>query len=665
MITTNLTLTNGATSEVPVQVTGITFEVDSKLAVNPSVIFPFDVAIDSSEIIGIDFDETLHTGDYTESITINTLGGRNDIVHAVTIDDLTPPIECDDGLVVDGCFDGEVLADDWAFDSASGIIEGNRLKITSEIETFGAARYTIVAEVGAEYEFSFDAEAGTHEGYQYSVYDWTNSSTTVPSTPYVPAEGRVSVIFTATGESTAVYVIRDGITVPGDCFVDNVSVKIRAAAPIEETPLPAVLLDVTSATDMSPNSPLVGDGVVDETLALEAIVADTNITNLYFPAGKTFRTETVIIGGHIKALSGGGVINSIEYEQGDGFPYGALKVTGVHTDFVVDGLTFFNEGRIGSEFNGQLTFEATMTNTQIRRCTFDSLDAYADCVKVYGEVGREVDGLYIYDNDFINVQAFAIEIFESTNPRDPNGLDDGLNNIYVVNNSFVGHTSSDYKEGISVAGARFNNNIYGNTLNGLELGIELHGTNHSYCYDNTMINTQGTPFMISGGHDEVVNGEDVKIYNNTSHQLEGSDTKFVQIYNGSLAEIYDNYFDCEMRIERRMTGVKAGVFGDIHHNTIVTRDGNSGILLADDGTGEDITSLKLRENDVYLGGTVNTGLSSNSTTLGVEFTDNNFYAEGETIFVHYNSDESPITASGNTGETGVPLPVNNTRLHHD
>ena len=74
MITTNLTLTNGETSEVPVQVTGITFEVDSKLAVNPSVVFPLTVAINSSEIVGIDFDETLHTGDYTESITINTLG---------------------------------------------------------------------------------------------------------------------------------------------------------------------------------------------------------------------------------------------------------------------------------------------------------------------------------------------------------------------------------------------------------------------------------------------------------------------------------------------------------------------------------------------------------------------------------------------------------------
>ncbi len=90
MITTNLTLTNGVTSVIPVQVTGITFEAGTKLAVNPATTFPFTVAIDSSVVVGIDFDETINTGDYTESLTVNTLGGNHDIVHAVTIDDTTP-----------------------------------------------------------------------------------------------------------------------------------------------------------------------------------------------------------------------------------------------------------------------------------------------------------------------------------------------------------------------------------------------------------------------------------------------------------------------------------------------------------------------------------------------------------------------------------------------
>ena len=85
MTTTNLTLSNGVTSDVAVQVTGITFEVDSKLST--AATFPITVAIDSSEVIGIDFDETLNTGDSTEQITINTLEGSYDITHTVNIVD--------------------------------------------------------------------------------------------------------------------------------------------------------------------------------------------------------------------------------------------------------------------------------------------------------------------------------------------------------------------------------------------------------------------------------------------------------------------------------------------------------------------------------------------------------------------------------------------------
>jgi len=225
MITTNLTLTNGATSETPIRVVGITFEVDSKLAVNPSVVFPLDVAIDSSEIIGIDFDETLYTGDYTESITVNTLGGRHDIVHAVTIDDLTPPVECDDGLIEDGCFDVGTMPSNLAFASTVGSIENNRLKVVTE-DTFCFARYNMsTLLVGDEYEFSFDAEAGTNVGYQYSAYDYDNAIENVPKTDYVPADGRVSFTFTATSPNTAIFLLRDGVSVFGDCYFDNVSLK--------------------------------------------------------------------------------------------------------------------------------------------------------------------------------------------------------------------------------------------------------------------------------------------------------------------------------------------------------------------------------------------------------------------------------------------------------
>ena len=99
MITTNLTLSNGATSEVDVVVTDITFKVDSKLST--SATFPLTIAIDSLEVVGIDFDETLWTGDYTEQITINTLGGNHDIVHTVNmVDGSTSNIVTSNGNVI-------------------------------------------------------------------------------------------------------------------------------------------------------------------------------------------------------------------------------------------------------------------------------------------------------------------------------------------------------------------------------------------------------------------------------------------------------------------------------------------------------------------------------------------------------------------------------------
>ncbi len=108
MTTTNLILNNGATSNVPVTCTGITFEVDSKLSVNASVVFPLEVAVGSFETVGIDFDETLWTGDYTEQITIVTAGGDNDIVHTVNIvDTSTAPIAITDFEAIGGL--GQVL----------------------------------------------------------------------------------------------------------------------------------------------------------------------------------------------------------------------------------------------------------------------------------------------------------------------------------------------------------------------------------------------------------------------------------------------------------------------------------------------------------------------------------------------------------------------------
>ncbi len=157
MITTNLTLTNGVTSETPVVVTGITFEAGTKLAVNPATTFPFTMAIDSSVVVGIDFDETINTGNSIEEITINTLGNRYDIVHTVNIVDTTHV--CDDGYITNGCFD-DVNLDDWII-SGDGEVVGGRLELTNT-DSYPAI------------EQSFALVAGTY-GLKYMIEETDDS----------------------------------------------------------------------------------------------------------------------------------------------------------------------------------------------------------------------------------------------------------------------------------------------------------------------------------------------------------------------------------------------------------------------------------------------------------------------------------------------------------
>lgn len=88
MITTDLTLINGQTSSENIDVLGVTFQIGTKLTVNSGVVFPFTIAIGSSSVISIDFDDTLYSGDFIELITINTQDGKYDLVHDVTIKDI-------------------------------------------------------------------------------------------------------------------------------------------------------------------------------------------------------------------------------------------------------------------------------------------------------------------------------------------------------------------------------------------------------------------------------------------------------------------------------------------------------------------------------------------------------------------------------------------------
>ncbi len=91
---------------------------------------------------------------------------------------------------------------------------------------FCYARYDLdTFVVGNTYEFSFDCEAGTNVGYYYSAYDYTNGIDVVPDTDYDPADGRVSCTFVASDPDMTVFMIRDGVSVYGDCFFDNIKLE--------------------------------------------------------------------------------------------------------------------------------------------------------------------------------------------------------------------------------------------------------------------------------------------------------------------------------------------------------------------------------------------------------------------------------------------------------
>ena len=163
MITRNLTLTNGVTSETPITVSGITFQVDTKLAVNPATTFPFTVEVGSFMVVGIDFDDTVYSGDYTESLTVNTLSGRYDIVHDVTIDDLSEvPSIIDDFEAISGL--GEVTFS-WTNATGNPAPTYNIYEDNVEIATDVDQSYVRTIAVGA---YVYRVEASNSRGQTQS-----------------------------------------------------------------------------------------------------------------------------------------------------------------------------------------------------------------------------------------------------------------------------------------------------------------------------------------------------------------------------------------------------------------------------------------------------------------------------------------------------------------
>jgi len=400
--------------------------------------------------------------------------------------------------------------------------------------------------------------------------------------------------------------------------------KLSLPLPMSETPLPTRALDVTSAVDMTPHTPLTGDGMTDETELMKIIAADTSITNWYFPSGKTFRLRSIAAKDHVKAIFGGGTINSIDYNANDGYPYGAIKIMGIHQDLVIDGLTFFIEGRVQHEAYGQVTFSlVNATNTQIRNCTFISTDAYAVSLKVFGTNTYKIDGIYIYNNKFIDSQAFAIEIFEITTPKSSDGTDAGINNAYVFNNTINGKLESQNKGSsgsISIANVRLNTHIYNNEITYTALGLESHATDNCHYYNNIIKQTVANkyPILIGGSGEGVIIGNNNSIHNN--YIEDSAKTAIFYIYRGFKGKVYENFIDTQLRINAVNTDNKANDGGEIYNNTFTKR--SSGAVIA-----TDIKRVNIHDNNIYLvGSDTNDIFQIKNATSDVYIRNNNTFS---------------------------------------
>ena len=404
-----------------------------------------------------------------------------------------------------------------------------------------------------------------------------------------------------------------------------------------ETPLPTKAYNVL-------NYGLKGDGVTDDSTALNALAGNTNVTNWYFPADKIFRLHKVNIPSHVTAVYGGGTIVSISTD-GTGYEYGGLFTRSAHTDLVIDGLRFKGEsGYVGNQYYGQFQLNSdggSTTNTQIRNCHFDSSERNANSLRVFARVyptGGDHVGLRIYNNTFVNVKYFAMELFNNTENEYVADDMEGLRDLHIYDNT-VGNGSG---WGIGIGRIRTASYIYNNTINTSNRSIEIIQSNNNHTYNNIatadesvleegVIHKDG-PYLTPG-----VN----YIHHNHLTGLQ------VLLYHGSNSEVYENFINARLWIEAR-SGDR--FFGNIHDNTIVSSSSKP-VKIEDM---DDLKGGKFSNNDIY-------GRTSYTGTYAIDFTGSAPSSEVEIRNNKVYQEKSPnycIEAGGTQSENACTLSYN-------
>lgn len=410
------------------------------------------------------------------------------------------------------------------------------------------------------------------------------------------------------------------------------------------------------------NYGLKGDGVTDDSVALNALAENIDVTNWYFPAGSTFLLSNIKIPSHVKAIYGSGTIISKAYTRigGDTNPIGALYIDNTNINgLVIDGINFIqqkspNWPESGRGY-GHITAMGTsnIANMEIRNCSFDMKEFDFNGIKIFGsrDDTKVIRNMRIHHNTFTNFGEFGVEIF-NLDTR-PEGLGRTMIGIHLNDNHFIGSGKGSLALSfVKVRGGAGNTGIadgtesyiYNNTFTNVSWAMEVGACSGVHCHNNKATGVSGYTLLID---DSTVVDLGKNFFYNNHLSGDGLGTASVKIMGSGHPEIHHNFFNCRVITELRDTVDSTLLNPYIHDNTIVQDIGttsSSYIVSFSDKTAYGT----FQNNKIYGSDNVARGIyvSSSSGGSNLSILDNDIYLKYPST-IAFDVAGTPVTKSGN------------------